>query len=59
MIQQAVKELKGIKKIYIKVEKENKIGTNFYEAKGFEIVKESDVEFNGHILKQVRMVKKV
>ena len=32
---------------------------NFYEAKGFEIVKESDEEFNGHILKQVRMVKKV
>lgn len=32
---------------------------NFYEAKGFEIVKESDVEFDGHILKQLRMVKKV
>ena len=59
LLQQAVKDLEGIKEIYINVEKENKIGMNFYEAKGFEIVKESDEEFNGHILKQVRMVKKV
>ena len=59
LIQQAVKELDGIKEIYINVEKGNKIGMNFYEAKGFEIVKESEEEFNGHILKQVRMVKKV
>ncbi|WP_449536401.1 N-acetyltransferase family protein [Ferdinandcohnia sp. Marseille-Q9671] len=57
LIQQAVKELEGIKKVYINVEKDNKIGMNFYKAKGFEIVKESDVEFEGHILKQVRMVK--
>lgn len=59
LIQQAVKELLGIKEIYINVEKDNKIGMYFYEAKGFEVVKESDVEFDGHILKQVRMVKKV
>ncbi|WP_041964325.1 GNAT family N-acetyltransferase [Mesobacillus selenatarsenatis] len=59
LIQQAVKELKGIKEIYINVEKDNKIGLNFYEAKGFELVKESDLEFDGHILKQVRMVKRV
>lgn len=59
LIQRAVKKLIGIKEIYINVEKDNKIGMNFYEAKGFEIVKESDLEFDGHILKQVRMVKKV
>ena len=59
LIQQAVKELLGIKEIYINVEKDNKIGMYFYEAKGFEVVRESDVEFDGHILKQVRMVKKV
>lgn len=59
LLQQVVKELKGLKEIYINVEKDNKIGMNFYEAKGFEIVKESDIEFDGHILKQVRMVKKV
>jgi len=59
LIQQAVKELIGIKEIYINVERDNKIGMNFYGAKGFEIIKESDVEFDGHTLKQVRMVKKV
>ncbi|WP_226675019.1 GNAT family N-acetyltransferase [Mesobacillus jeotgali] len=59
LIQQAVRDLKGIIEIYINVEKDNKIGMNFYEAKGFEIVKESDSEFDGHILKQVRMLKKV
>ncbi len=59
MIQQAVKDLKGIKEIYINVEKDNKIGMYFYEAKGFETVKEYEKEFDGHILKQVRMVKKV
>lgn len=59
LIQQAVKELKGIKEIYINVERDNKNGMNFYKAKGFKIVKESDVEFDGHILKQVRMVKNV
>lgn len=51
LLQQAVKDLEGIKEIYINVEKENKIGMNFYEAKEFEIVNESDEEFNGHILK--------
>jgi ribosomal protein S18 acetylase RimI-like enzyme len=59
LIQQAVRELKGMKEIFINVEKDNKIGMNFYEAKGFEIVKESDLVFDGHVLKQVRMVKKV
>lgn len=59
LIQQAVKELKGLKEIYINVEKDNKNGMNFYKAKGFEVIKEADVEFDGHILKQVRMVKKV
>ena len=58
LIQRAVKELEGIKEVYINVEKDNKIGMNFYEAKGFEKVNELDKEFDGHILKQVRMVKK-
>jgi len=59
LLQQAIKELEGIKEIYINVEKDNKIGMAFYEAKGFEIVKEFDDEFDGHILKTVRMVMKV
>jgi len=29
---------------------------NFYEAKGFKVVKEFDEEFEGHVLKTIRMV---
>ncbi len=56
LLQQGIKDLYGVKELYINVEKDNKIGKTFYEAKGFEIVKEFDEEFDGHILKTVRMV---
>ena len=41
--------------IYIDVEDENIIGKTFYEAKGFKIIKKFDDNFDGHILKTVRM----
>lgn len=47
--------LKGVKKIFVEVEKENRTGKNFYKAKGFEDVAEYDEDFEGHILKTVRM----
>lgn len=56
LLQKGIDVLDGIKEIYINVERENKIGKTFYEAKGFEVVKEFDDEFDGHILKTVRMV---
>lgn len=59
LLQKGIDDLDGIKEIYINVEKDNKIGKTFYEAKGFEVVKEFDDEFDGHILKTVRMVFKV
>ena len=59
LLQRAVSELDGLKEIYINVEKDNTIGMNFYKAKGFEIVEEFDDNFDGHILKTVRMVLKV
>ena len=59
LLQQAVTELDGLKDIYINVEKDNTIGMNFYKAKGFEVVEEFDDDFDGHILKTVRMVLKV
>ena len=59
LLQKGIDVLEGIKEIYINVERENKIGKTFYEAKGFEVVKEFDDEFDGHILKTVRMVLKV
>lgn len=56
LLQKGIEELIGVKKIYINVEKENEIGKRFYEAKGFEVVSEFDDDFDGHILKTVRMV---
>lgn len=51
-----LKELEGIEKLYINVEKENRIGKTFYEAKGFHVVEEFDEDFEGHLLKTVKMV---
>lgn len=59
LLKRAVTELAGLKEIYINVEKDNTIGMNFYKAKGFEIVEEFDDNFDGHILKTVRMVLEV
>lgn len=59
LLQQGINDLNGIKEIYINVEKDNQIGKNFYDAKGFQVVKEFDDDFDGHILKTVRMVLKV
>lgn len=59
LLKEAAVNLQGLKEIYINVEKENQIGLNFYEAKGFEIIDEFDDDFDGHILKTIRMVWKV
>lgn len=59
LLQKGIKELAGVNEIYTNVEKDNKIGKTFYKAKGFEVVKEFDDDFDGHILKTVRMLLKV
>lgn len=59
LLQKGIHELDGVNEIYINVEKDNKIGKTFYEAKGFEVVNEFDDDFDGHILKTIRMVLKV
>lgn len=58
LLEMGLKNIEGAKEIFINVEKDNKIGTNFYKAKGFEVVSEFDDDFDGHILKTVRMVLK-
>ena len=55
LLQKGIEELENIKEIQIDVEKENIIGKKFYEAKGFKTIKEYDDNFDGHILKTVRM----
>ena len=59
LLQECIKNLENIKEIYVDVEKENEVGKTFYEAKGLKIVEEFDDNFDGHILKTVRMVLKV
>ena len=59
LLRHAIKELDGVKEIYVDVEKDNLTGRNFYEAKNFKVVREFDDDFDGHILKTVEMVLQV
>lgn len=59
LLQEGIKNLESVKEIYINVEKDNNIGKNFYAAKGFSMIDEFDEEFDGHILKTIRMVLKL
>ncbi|QHE52760.1 GNAT family N-acetyltransferase [Pontibacillus sp. HMF3514] len=59
LLQEGIKKLNGAKSVYISVEKENKIGTNFYRAKGFQVVSEFDDNLEGHITKMLRMALKI
>lgn len=58
-LQEGIQQIEGIKEVFINVEKENQVGLRFYQAKGFVVVSEFDDDFDGHILKTVRMVLKV
>ncbi|RSK28218.1 GNAT family N-acetyltransferase [Bacillus sp. HMF5848] len=55
LLEEAIHCLSGVKEIYINVEKENTIGKTFYEAKGFKLIDEFDDNFDGHVLKTIRM----
>ena len=59
LLQKGIGEIEHIKEVYVEVEKENKTGIYFYEAKGFKTIKEYDDNFDGHILKTVLMVLKL
>lgn len=55
LLKAGIEEIKGIERIWIDVVKENTIGRNFYKAKGFQIVKEFEDDFDGHLLQTIRM----
>lgn len=55
LLQAGVKNIENIQEIYVDVEQENTIGKTFYAAKGFKTIKAYDDDFDGHILKTVRM----
>lgn len=56
LLKKGIESLDNLKEIHLDVEKDNTIGMNFYKARGFKIVNEYDDNFDGHILKTVRMV---
>ncbi|MFD2655992.1 GNAT family N-acetyltransferase [Gracilibacillus thailandensis] len=56
LLDKGIQKLQAVKEIYVDVEKENSIGRHFYDAKGFQEVEEFDDNFDGHILKTIRMV---
>ena len=55
LIQVYISEFPKLEAIYLDVEKENNIGLSFYKKKGFKVVDEYDDNFDGHILKTLRM----
>ncbi|MBW8348494.1 GNAT family N-acetyltransferase [Bacillus sp. IITD106] len=59
LLTEGMNNLENTKEIYINVEKDNHIGKTFYKSKGFEVVSEIDEDFDGYILKTIRMVLKV
>lgn len=58
LLSDGIEGLKGIKRLFVSVEKENAIGSRFYEAKGFVAVNESEEQFQGHTLRLVKIVLK-
>lgn len=55
LIKHGVSRMEGIKFIDVVVEKENKVGYNFYKKFGFVVQDEFEDDFDGHILQSVRM----
>jgi len=47
--------LPDLTSLLVCVEKENTIGLNFYQAKGFKKLEEFDELFYGHLLKTVKL----
>jgi GNAT superfamily N-acetyltransferase len=56
LLQTGIAMMEGVKKVYINVESENKKGKAFYNAKGFAVVDAFEEDFDGYMLKTLRMV---
>lgn len=59
LLEEGIRSMGNVKVISVDVEKENKAGMSFCEARGFKKISEFDEAFDGHILKTVRMVLRV
>lgn len=56
LLQKGIQELAGLQKLYLHVEKKNKIGLRFYKAKGFKTVQTYEENFGGLWLQTIQMV---
>ncbi|MBS4195957.1 GNAT family N-acetyltransferase [Lederbergia citri] len=59
LLKEGINNLENVKEIYMNVEKDNNNGKTFYNSKGFEVVSHVDEDFDGYILKTIRMVLRV
>ncbi|MGE7910352.1 N-acetyltransferase family protein [Lysinibacillus xylanilyticus] len=55
LLQEGINLLPDLTSLLVSVEKENTIGMNFYQAKGFKKLGEFDELFDGHLLKTVKL----
>lgn len=51
----ALENIPNLKKVYINVEKDNKICTDFYNSKGFVAIEEFESKLEGNTSKMIRM----
>lgn len=56
LLEEGVQLSPDARTVFINVEKDNQIGKRFYEAKGFKVISEFDDNFDGHLLKTIRMM---
>ncbi|RUT31550.1 GNAT family N-acetyltransferase [Paenibacillus zeisoli] len=59
LLQEGLSHSPSAKEVYVNVERDNEVGRKFYEAKGFMEVTEFEDEFDGHMLRTLRMVLKL
>ncbi|MFC4737146.1 GNAT family N-acetyltransferase [Bacillus daqingensis] len=59
LLDAAISALSELQELYVEVEKDNRSGKAFYDAKGFTFVREYDDPIDGHVLKTVEMVLEV
>jgi len=58
-LEKGIEYLEHANEIQLNVEKDNRQGRRFYEAKGFIVIDEYEEDFAGHILNTIRMSLKI
>ncbi len=59
LLKVSIEKISNEAQLLVSVEAENRVGINFYKAKGFTLIEELDEDFAGHLLKTKRMMLKI